>query len=228
MKRSQSFASPSLLSFYDSKRPAPLPPQYFLAESPHDLLQGYKFLTKELQKLSLQVRNLRKEVRGVAEESSMWTLKYSRRIVMVSNLLLSVYILGKRGLDLVYNINSRSMLLGLLFNPFNWFQKSSQNLKRRNGVPKRQMKQPEPQFKLMLIQLLWKQLAMSGCLLFSSYWLMSRDKLRRSCGIVLTFVTNIYLAITTDVSPWTIYFNCFTLLMVSHDRICIDQISKIK
>ncbi|KAL0482762.1 hypothetical protein AKO1_011177, partial [Acrasis kona] len=183
---------------------------YVPAESPHDLLQGYKFLTKELQRLNEEVRNLRREVRGVTEESSMWTLKYSRRIVMVSNLLFSVYILGKRGINLVNNINSRSMLLGLIFNPMNWF-----------STPKGPNKQPykpssrkqEPQLKFMLVRLLWKQVSMSGCLLISSYWLMSRDNYKRNCGIALTFITNIYMAFTTDVSSWTVYFNCFTLLM---------------
>jgi hypothetical protein len=210
MKRSMSnsFSGQQGPSF-DMNRDPPLPPAFFMADSPHDLLQGYKFLTKELQKLSQQVNDMRKQVRGVAEESSMWTLKYSRRVVMVSNVLLTVYILGKRGMDIVNNINSRSMLLGLIFNPFNWFQTPKQTLKSRGKSSKQ-----EPQLKMMLIQLLWKQLTMSACLLFSSYWLMSKDKFKRNGGIILTFVTNIYLAITTDVSPWTIYFNCFTLLMV--------------
>ncbi len=210
MKRSTSSAfSTSLGHHHHHSYDGSAPPQIFMAETPHDLLQGYKFMSKELQRLTHQVNDMRKQVRGVAEESSMWTLKYSRRVVMVSNSLLAVYILGKRGLDIVNNMNSRSMLIGLIFNPFNWFQKPTLS-KRMYGKQGKQ----EPQLKIMLIQLLWKQLAMSGCLLFSSYWLMSRDKLKRNASIVVTLALNIYLAVTTDVSPWTIYFNCFTLLMV--------------
>lgn len=98
--------SPALLSFDDR---------------PRDLLVAYRKVLRDLHRLNREMSDLRKEVRGYAEESSQWTFKYSRRIVSLSNICLAVYIIVKRTVQVVNN-NSRSVLL-LMINPMTWVKK---------------------------------------------------------------------------------------------------------
>lgn len=201
----------------------------FFDDTPRDLLKAYRTVLQQLDKVKRELKDLRKHVQGVAEESSQWTLKYSRRIVMVSNILLASYILGNRLLDIV-NHSSKSMIFQLI-NPFPWLfppkkKKSKQSTSALDAYGRFRAKKnsstttKKPQeltlddnLPFVLIRLLWQAGVRSGLLMFATYWLFSADAWKRNSGILISFLMNVHLAYRSDVATWTIYFNMFSLIM---------------
>lgn len=149
-----------------------------------------------------QLSDLRKEVRGVVEESSEWILKYSRRIVILNNILLAVYIVLHRFLEL-FSSNSRQWIKQI-FNPFSWRKKA----RRRNGE----------QLTRLLIMLVWKETLRCGVLGFSSYWLTKRENSKKSIACIISFLSHLHTVLFSDISPWTLYFNVFALVMYAVTR----------
>jgi hypothetical protein len=229
--------------YFDNNDRVPFSPQSPNSLYSHDLdelLKLYDELRHEIRKLKNDVKHLKQEVRGVAEESSMWTLKYSRRFVFTSNILLAIYLLSNRILQ-VLNDHSRSLLSSVI-NPFTWLSYSRKNRSVTDSIVRPEKLSSYKTFKRQFIntmkgsdsimdmaserrnsgssiqyvflKLIWKQLILAGLLIFSSYWAgNARVNWKRKVGIALSFFTNVHLALTSDVSPWTIYLNCFTLLL---------------
>lgn len=165
-------------------------------------LKAYRTVLKELKSIKKQMHELRNEVRGVVEESYQWILKYSRRIVILNNILLAVYIVLHRFLELFSN-NSRQWIKQI-FNPFSWTKKS----RRRNGE----------QLTKLLIMLIWKETLRCAVLGFSSYWLTKRENSKKSMACIISFLSHLHTVLFSDISPWTLYFNVFALVMYNVTR----------
>ncbi|KAF0985039.1 hypothetical protein FDP41_000078 [Naegleria fowleri] len=251
----------------------------------------------EIEQLRLEIEDLKQIVESMMDESHSYTIKYTRRILIFSNTLISIYAVGRRLYDIIYSnkgtilnpftyisifknrksngagiggdlpLNSKffsnvealnkygitskrqigRMLLDRLSNggkisspldsasrkifssslPSTFYQSSSGRLANfvKNIRNSKQIYAPSSkasirpknvnrgEFLWRIFGLIWKEFLCAALLTLSSYWLMKSESYKRQIAVVLSLLANLYLALTTDISPWAIYFNFVSIFL---------------
>ncbi|KAG2381638.1 hypothetical protein C9374_006022 [Naegleria lovaniensis] len=250
----------------------------------------------EIEQLRLEIEDLKQVVESMMDESHSYTIKYTRRILIFSNTLISIYAVGRRFYDIIYSnkgtilnpftyisifknrksnsagtgdlqLNSKffsnmealnkygitskrqigRMLLDRLSNggknsspldstsrkifssslPSSLYQSSSGRLANfvKNIRNSKQVYAPSSnsstktkhtnrgEFLWRIFGLIWKEFLCAALLTLSSYWLMKSESYKRQIAVVLSLLANLYLALTTDISPWAIYFNFVSIFL---------------
>ncbi|EFC46378.1 predicted protein [Naegleria gruberi] len=275
--------SPSLGSY----SPSPL-----LAQS-----SSKSFIDFEIEQLRSEIEELKVIVESMMDESHSYAIKYTRRILIVSNTLISIYAVGRRLYELAYSnkgtilnpftyisifknnkpsgltgsANSSSKLLNnietlnkygltsknrtsrILLNQLkhiktgqtrslssmldnvaspsgkisellqnirnsrqiysNRYSNNNTNSSNRNASSRSSSKGRKGDFIWRILGLIWKEFLCAAVLTLSSYWLMKTNSMKKQIAVILSLVANLYLALTTDLSPWAIYFNFVSIFL---------------
>jgi len=169
-------------------------------------LQRTKQLELQLRALQVEIANLKRKVYLFEEESNRnrWAIRYSRRMAIMSNLLLGLWIFWSRFLKHVQR-QKKTRLLGSIMGPGNFNLKSFLN------------KQPQQNQQHPLNKLLYegyaKAISKSWVFFFGALMLTRNVSWKRHIGLSLTTSYSLYLAIFSQTLPWTNYFNMFANLL---------------
>ncbi|KAL0477334.1 aroQ [Acrasis kona] len=229
--------STSNTSFTDDNEPQSAPSSallsrsfsdYFEVDTPVNAFDAYRMALEEYESLTRTIKSLRRELKDVAIRTDEWKLKYSSRVVFASNTLVSIYLLGRRTIDIIndnyagllrYFINPKGLLeydvVKRVLNKFSIAQdKKPQQIQRSAEIRRKflnritlRQKHSLPQFRIrsnerfnaFLIRTLWPQLFRCALFVFSGYWLMNHESnWKRNIGFVTSLINNIYWAMDTS------------------------------
>eukprot|EP00818_Percolomonas_sp_WS_P005491 CAMPEP_0117442292 /NCGR_PEP_ID=MMETSP0759-20121206/4075_1 /TAXON_ID=63605 /ORGANISM="Percolomonas cosmopolitus, Strain WS" /LENGTH=438 /DNA_ID=CAMNT_0005234173 /DNA_START=91 /DNA_END=1407 /DNA_ORIENTATION=- len=209
---------PPSLSYYTSSN------QYYSTTDPTALLHAYQRVLNHLHSMQRRLDSLEHHIHGIANESSH--LKYSRRLLQVSNIVLALYI-ALRTLRLFWIRNAKELIwsfwseyalsVGTKKDKKEGIIRAFLRRRAKAALQNAASDSPMKKFSLRGVQILivtWfgPPLIRIILLVFSTYWLQKMEIWKRRVGVWISFISNVHVALTTDVSPWTIYFNIFTLL----------------
>lgn len=208
----------------------------FDGTDPSRLLHTYGRILISLRDMKNRVDILENHILGIANESSH--LKYSRRLLQVSNIVLALYI-GLRTLRLFWLENAKNIIFSF-WSEYAFSARSPKEGAVKTFLRKRakaalqnsdnQMKMTWKSMQLLIISWFGGSLIRIVLLVFSTYWLQKIEIWKRRVGVWISFISNVHVALTTDVSPWTIYFNIFTLIVYittrSYQHIIPQQLDK--
>jgi len=158
--------------------------------------------------LDIQLRNLQNEVALLKrklmqfeEETNRnrWAIRYSRRMAIMSNLLLGLWIFWSRFLKQIQK-QKKSRLLGAIgmvpvVSPL------GNNSKQQNSL------------NAILYEGYMKAISKSWVFMFAALLLTRRDAWKRNMGLALSSWYSLYCAIFSHYLPWTNYFNLFANLL---------------
>jgi flagellar biosynthesis protein FlhB len=178
-------------------------------QTPNNLLEAYRRVLKELHFMKLQLKTLKSEFNDGFEHGKLnfllktkgitqWSSKYSRRLLIFSNLFLSIYVFFQK-LNEIY------------FGPSFFVQKFIR-------VPffKKQVKD---NFSERFLKTMWKETLCSSTLLLATYWLFSRNEWKNNLALLCNLSISIYLSLFTKTSFWVLYFNLFALIFYILNKI---------
>jgi len=148
----------------------------------------------QLRSLQRDVASLKRKVAAFEEETNRnrWGIRYSRRMAIMSNLLLGLWIFWSRFLKHVQN-QKKSRLLGVIVPPLKQQEQHSLNKLLYEGYMK-------------AISKSWVFFVGALLITRSVSW-------KRHVGLALTTSYSLYLAIFSHFLPWTNYFNMFSNLL---------------
>jgi hypothetical protein len=151
----------------------------------------YKHVDNRLQILERELSALRVKMTAVEENKSRWGVKYSRRIAILANLLLGVWLFWSHFLQFVQRRKGKLL----------------QNMVMRPGV--------QDTLNSVLWQAWWRALNASWAYFVSMALLTSNTSWKRSVGLLLSSLTSLYFALHTQLH-WLV-----TLLGAQHFvRLC--------
>lgn len=151
----------------------------------NNLLEGYRRILKELHLVKLQLKMMKQEIDGFEEGMNQWTMKYTKRMVMVSNVLLSVFMMGNKANDIIFNSSFIRQMI------FPW--KKSKEIK--------------------VVEHIWKESILSFLLVVSTMWINTKSEWKKNMSLLISLLISVYLSLFSDISPWALYFNIFALIL---------------
>jgi len=155
------------------------------------LAQLNRNLEKQIRVLQKELYDLKRKVQELDTESSRWGIRYSKRMVILSNLLLGIYSFWSRYLHYVRNrYRLRGLIRQMLFVPK--FLQNSDNSKQ-----------------LLMYEGFVNAAFRSILFFFSTYLLTRKVTWVRNLGFVTSTAYSLYLAFFSRFMPWTNYFNIF-------------------
>jgi hypothetical protein len=149
---------------------------------------------KLLRQLQYEVSQLNRKLHSFEQESKTWSLRYSRRLVILSNLLLAFWLFMAKFLASIRHRERASGLLARILMP---------RIDRKSNA-------------LLMFVASAFIAGLKSCWVFclSAYLVTSRPNWRRNVGCSLSTLYSIYLAFVPQFMPWSNYVNVF--LNVTH------------
>lgn len=136
-------------------------------QSTYDINNGNgldnKNVLEHINKIFKEIHLLKREIKEL-KENEEWTQKYSKRMVVVSNTLLSIYVFLSRLLELFHSPLLKKMIL-----------------------PWKQIEMRD------IYQYFWKDILKSILFLYSSHWLNSKDVTKKYFSILVSLISSLTL-----------------------------------
>eukprot|EP01132_Coremiostelium_polycephalum_P003314 gene3314-4153_t len=161
----------------------------------HPTPRDHDLLALKLESLSLELENLKRRVLEMENDQgrSAWAIKYCRRVLITSNLLLGVWVSISRILMYISK-QKKSRLLNVV-------------------VPGLGQHEPRNRIALFLLEAISNAARKSWIFFVSSFLLARSTAWKRQLGLSLCTLYSLYLAFFPQYLPWTNYFNVFTSLL---------------
>jgi len=161
-------------------------------ESEDSFVTYQRNLELQIRTLQREIHSLNKKVSAFEEETNRnrWGIRYSRRMAIMSNLLLGLWIFWSRFLKHVQK-QKKTRLLGVVMIP----------PLKQNSLNK------------ILYEGYMKAISKSWVFFLGSLLLTRTSPWKRYFGLGLTTTYSLYLAIFSNFLPWTNYFNMFSNLL---------------
>jgi len=166
----------------------------FESTNEDNLIAQNRNLEAQMRSLQKEISSIKRKVALFEEENNRnrWGIRYSRRMAVMSNLLLGLWIFWSRFLKHVQK-QKKSRLLGVIVPPLKQQEQHSLNKLLYEGCMK-------------AISKSWVFLVGALLITRSISW-------KRHIGLGLTTSYSLYLAIFSHFLPWTNYFNIFSNLL---------------
>jgi len=164
------------------------------------LLVSQKNLEHQIRVLHREIVTLKKKLHIFEEETNRnsWGIRYARRMAIMSNLLLGIWVFWSR-LVKHFQKQKKTSLLGVMVPPFKSMNRSiSQSTSILNKL---------------LYEGYMKAISKSWVFFAGALLLTRNVSWKRYAGLGLTTSYSLFLAISSNFLPWTNYFNIFSNLL---------------